>query len=386
LIAGAIGISAPAFAQENSMSFAGDRYTSGQDVEISSPVTGDVFMAGFDVDLAAPVAGNAHVAGYNVSVDASVAGNLYAAGYSISVAGVVGGNLTAAANRIVVESTSPVAGNVRLTAAEITLSRDISGSALISAHSLNFNSRIDGDLNFFGETLTFGPNATVTGTVTIQAPGEIAVPVTVADADRVSYSQVASPDYLSEAGRTAESVFGEFWPQFWAAMIALLALFLLGFLLIAFAPRGIAALEAVSSKRPLRTFGIGILVFAAILGLTPVLVLTVVGILLLPIALVFALVASGVAFLGGTYLVGALLAQRFVAITTNVHRAVLLAVSLVVTAALGMIPILGWPIILTLVFFGFGVIALWLSGGRFDRASRTAPNVQSGPMAPAPLA
>jgi hypothetical protein len=376
-----MSLAPPVLAQDASLSFGGDQYTAGQHATIAAPVANDAFLAGYNVTFTAPVAGDAHVAGFDVKATSDIAGNFYAMGYAVAVLGSVGGDLTAAANTVTVGTTSPISGNVRLAGATVTVSSPVTGSALISAQTLTLDAPITGDLNFIGENLVFAPGALVTGKVLIQAPKEIAVPVTVASPDRVTYQVLSSPDYMSEAGKTAENVVRGFWPAFWAAAVWWLALLLIGAVFIAFMPRGVAAIETVASGRLWRNLGIGILAFAAALGLVPVVALTVVGIVLLPIVLVFVVAACSLALLAGAYALGMMLVRRFVAVETNLRRVMVLAATLVVTALIGMIPILGWIVTLTVLIFGFGVLATWIVAGR-SGAGR--PHIPDAVLPPTP--
>ena len=368
-----IGLSPPLLAQDASMTFGGDQYTAGQTATISAPVARNAFLAGYNIKLEAPVVGDAHLAGYSVAASAAISGDLYAAGYGVTISAPVGGDLTAAGNNVSVLVTAPVTGNLRLVGANVSVGAPIEGSALITAQTLTLDAVVTGDLNFIGENLVFGPSAVVTGTVLIQAPKEIAIPSSVASADRITYQPLTSPDYMGEAGKTAENVVRGFWPQFGAAAIWWLALVLVGAAFIAFMPRAVAALELASQKRPLRLLGAGFLAFAATLGLLPVFAITVVGILLLPFVLLFVAIACSLAFVTGAFSIGMSLARRFLPVTSNLGRVAVLAATLVVTALLGMIPILGWVVTLTVLIFGYGVLALAIFTARVDRANPKLP-------------
>jgi hypothetical protein len=217
---------------------------------------------------------------------------------------------------------------------------------------------VSGDFSFYGETLTFGPGARVDGVLEIRAPKEIAVPASVASADRVRFELLDSPDYVSEAGKTAGSVVGRFWPVFWTIAAWWLFLFLVGASLIALAPRAVSALQVASEKRPFRNLGLGMLAFAAVLGLVPVVAMTIIGILLLPFLLVFAVMACSLAYLVGAFLIGLRIATAFVTVDTNLKRLGVLAVSLIAAALIGMIPVVGWLVTLGVLLFGFGAAAI----------------------------
>ena len=147
-----------------------------------------------------------------------------------------------------------------------------------------------------------------------------------------------------------------------AVITALFFVFLFGPGMIALLPRATAALQGAADTRPLRNLGLGILGFAAVVGLVPVFALTLIGISLLPFVFIFIFFAYTVAYVAGAYLLGGRIAKGFLTIDTNLKRIGVLAVALVVAGALGMIPLLGWLLSLLLMVFGFGVITRVLMG------------------------
>lgn len=374
-------------AQEARLGFGGDQYAAGQNIAVEAAVERDAFVAGSDVSLNAPVSGDAHLAGFDVNSTAAVSGNIYALGYSVDITGAVGGDVTAAANSVTLRSAAPVAGNARLAGATVTIATPISGSALVSAQSLTLDAPISGDVSFYGETMVFAPGARVDGVLSIQAPGEIVVPPGVASADRVKFTRLVAPDYVAEAGRTAETVVKRFWPQFWIAVAGLLLLFLIGAAMISLMPKAMARMQIVSETRPLRNLGLGVLAFAAVLGLVPVIAMTLVGILLLPFVFIFIAIASGLAYVAGSYLVGLRISKAFFTTDTNLKRLGILALALIAAVLLGMIPFVGWFVTLALLIFGLGTFAVLLmvrwsakdAAKLQEPAAGTAVGTPSGP-------
>jgi len=356
------GFNVVALADEARLSFGGDQFAAGQTVSVAGEPVRDAFIAGYDVTLGAPVTGDAHLAGFNVNDSADVAGDVYAMGFSLNLSGAIGGDLTAAGNSISLGAPQPVGGNLRLAAQSVALNSPVSGAALITAQTLTLNSSIAGDLSFYGEAISFGPEAKVAGRVIIQAPKEIAVPGSVAAADRVSFIQLVVPDYASEAGKTAQHAVRGFWPEVWGNVVWWLMLFVLGAALIALAPKRVAALEAAASRGPWRQLGLGVLAFAAMLGLVPVTAMTVIGLVLLPVVLVVVAIACALAYLGGAYLVGLRIGRAFTPLDSNGRKLAILAVALVVAGLLAMVPLLGWLLTLLLLVYGFGAIARMLLG------------------------
>lgn len=370
-----------ALADQQNLAFGGDMYAAGQTTAITTPALRSAFEAGYDVTLAAPVSGNAHLAGYDVSTTGDIGGDLYAAGFSVSVGGTIKGDVTALGNSISLHTTTPVAGNVRAAGATVVLNGGVDGAALITANTATINAPIKGDLSFYGETLSFGPNATVLGRVLVHAPKEIAVPPSVASADRVSFTLLTSPEYPTQIGQTAEVVAKGFWSTLWAVTFWWGLLFAVGVAFVLLSKKWREDLETLSTARPLRRLGLGLLGFAAVVGLIPVVALTLVGLLLVPVALVAAFIACSFAYVVGVYLIGRAIAGRFVVLSTLNRKIAVLAASFAVAGLLTLVPFLGWLATLAIIVYGFGVIvALVMTSWSADdkiRLTYTPPTVES---------
>jgi hypothetical protein len=375
-------------ADQVNLTFGGDTYAAGQNTTINEPTGRDAFAAGYNVSLTVPVTGNVHMAGYNVSVNAPVGADLYAVGFAVTITGAVARDITAMGNTVVVNSTAPVLGNARLAGASLVVDTPIQGSLLASAATLSINAPISGDFSFYGETINFGPHARIDGKVSIQAPKEIPVPATVASADRVSFQQITTPDYGGEAGKAAETFVRGIWFVVWATIAWWLLLFVVGAAFITGAPRLVADLSSLSAVRPFRRLGVGTLALASTLGLVMVTVMTIIGIIVLPIVVLYVIVACSLAYLAGVYFVGARIWQGIRPVETNLQRVLVLAVSLVVGGLVTMIPFLGWPVTLLMLAFGFGLaaaraIAKW---GRSDAVRLGEPSPAQGSPAVLPTA
>jgi len=377
-LAGLVFAGGHAVADEARLSFGGDEFTAGQVAAINQPtVARDAFAAGYDVSLSSAVGGDAHLAGFNVRSDSAVQGDSYLAGFSVTVAGPIGGDLTALGNTIAVGPAATLTGNARLAGANVTVAAPVGGSALITARTLTLDAPVAGDLDFFGEAISFGPNAKVAGKLTIQAPAEIAVPASVAAAEQITYRQLVAPDYASQAGKTAEHMVNSVWPAIWATGLWWLLLFVVGLAFIGLAPRLVERLRSATERRPFRSLGAGFVTFAAVVGLVPISAMTVVGLLVTPLFILFAVVMSALAYLAGTYLVGSRLIGAMLPLDTAIKRAVALVASIVVAGLLGMVPLLGWLLTLLLVAFGFGAMALVA----LARWSRGQPTLAAGAAA-----
>lgn len=375
-------------ADQVSLNFGGDTYAAGQTTTITDPVSRDAFIAGYNVSLGAPVTGSAHMAGYNVNVNAPVGGDLYAAGFAVTITGAVARDITAMGNNVVVNSSAPVPGNARMAGASLVLDSAIAGSLLATAGTLTLNAPVTGDFSFYGENISFGPNARVDGKVSIQAPREIPVPASVAAPDRVTFQQITTPDYAGEAGKTAQNFMSGIWFAVWATVLWWLLLFVIGAAFIALAPRLVGELSALSAARPFRRLGLGTLALASTFGLVLVTIMTLLGIVLLPIVVLYIFVACSLAYLAGVYFVGARIWQAVRPIDSNLQRMLVLAISLVVGGLVTMVPFLGWAITLLLLAFGFGLFAARTiaSWGKADAVRLSDSSASVPPAAVLPTA
>lgn len=379
-------VSLPAVADQQTFTFGSDTYAAGQSISIASPVLGDAFEAGNTVVLSAAVGHDAHLAGFDVQSNSDVGGNLYAAGFSVSVGGTVKGDISAIGNTVALHTSQPVPGNVRAAAANFTLDSGADGSVLVTAETATINAPIKGDFSFYGRNLVFGANAVVGGQVLIHAPKKVDVPATVASADRVVFTELTSPEYPTQVGQTAEMVAKGFWAAVWAAALWWVMLLAVGAAFIALNSRLVGNLETLSAARPVRRVGLGLLAFAAVVGLVPVAGLTVVGLLLVPLVIIFAVIACSLAYVAGVYLIGRAIGARFTSLATTGRKIAVLALSLVVAGLLTMIPFLGWLISLGMVTYGFGVIAAliitrWSADDR-TRLAVTQPSSASATPTP----
>lgn len=346
-----------ALADQVGMTFGGDAYAAGQTVTLNEGATHDAFIAGYNVALSGAVAGDAHLGGFDVQSNADVGGSIYAAGFSVTIGGTVKRDVTAAGNMVSLKVTQPIPGNVRLAGANVVVDSEVDGSLLVSGAAVTLNTPVKGDFSFYGDTLSFGPSARIDGAVLIQAPKPVVVPPTVASADRVKFTQVQAPNYPNQVSQTAETIIKGFWLTVWLTALWWLLLLVVGAAVIAFSPLLVDRMRAVSASKPWRRFGLGLIAFAAVIGLVPLFAFTLVGVVLIPFVLIFVVAACSLAYVAGLYFVGLRVASRLTPIETAGRKYAVLAVSLVIAGLLTMVPLLGWFLGLALVAFGLGLIA-----------------------------
>jgi hypothetical protein len=350
----------PAFADERTV-VGGDAYVSGSSATLIEPSPRDAFLSGFSADLMGKVERDANAFGFNVDIDAPVGGDLYAAGFSVKVAQPVGEDLTASGFNIYLRNPASIGGNARLAAGTIVLDGPVAGSLVAAAGTLTINQPIAGDARLTVGKLIFGPNAKIGGTLTYFAPAPIDIPSTVASADRVKFEKLEQ----GSAANTLRDAMGKSMPRFWPSFLGLL----LGFVLtIAFLVAIAAVLLAVAEKlvetlrqdataAPFRSIVMGLLGMGMLVGLVPVVAMTLIGIPLIPFVMLAAVALWVAGYLLGIYATTMRVIGAFrEAPNTLVGRILAVALGLVAIATLNFVPVVGWLVNLAIVFLGLGAI------------------------------
>lgn len=354
-------LAAPAFAETTVLTIAEDRYEAGSAVRFDGPEVADLFMAGNRVVVAAPVGGSAHLAGRRVTVEAAVAGDLFAMGYDVSTSGAVGGNASVSGYEITL---SDVTGNLRAAGAEVQVG-SVGGYALITGSEVTLNGLVTGDAVLVADEIDFGTGASVAGTLTIYAedPASITVPESVAPAARVKIETRRSYDNGDWEHRMPVQV--SFWGVASGFLMGVLISGLIAALVIAVAPKAVQDLRQLALAHPGRAIWSGFLVTSALAGSGFVLMLTIVGVFLLPIMLTITALAIFAGYALGSYVlgVGLWLAGGWTMPAGVPGKFGLACLGAAVAGAAWAVPIAGWFFVLGLTMLGIGTLAAFVLPG-----------------------
>jgi hypothetical protein len=354
-------LTGPAFAENSVLTIAQDRYEAGASVRFDGPASADVFLAGNRVTVAAPVGGSAHLAGRRVSVEAAVKGDLFAAGYGVAVSAPVGGDASITGYDVTVTA---VTGNLRAAGSDVLVGA-VGGYALVSGQDVTLNGAISGDLVLVADDITFGPGASVAGALTIYAeePARIVVPETVAPATRVKIE--ARKNYVETSLPDAMPVKVPFWRIVAGFLGGVLISGLIAALVIAVAPKAVQSWRELALAHPGRAIWSGFLVTSALAGSGFVLMLTIIGVFLLPVMLILTCVAIFAGYALGSYVLG-------VGIWLGIGRAMpqglpgkfgLACLGAFVAGLAWLVPVAGWFFVLGLTLLGIGTLAAFVLPG-----------------------
>ncbi|MEQ8399903.1 MAG: hypothetical protein RIB53_04705 [Roseitalea porphyridii] len=364
----------------------GDVFAAGADAVVDEAAGRDAFASGFSAALNGDVTGDGHAAGFDVDVDGTIGADLYAVGGFVSVAAPVGEDVTASGFSVRLRPGADVGGNARLTAGRIEVDAPVAGSLMAAGGRIRLNAPVSGDVRLTGGDIGFGGSARIDGELVYAAPEEIDIPEGVIAAERVRFIQLASDEGLREMREALQEPGQLFWPSFfamlWGFIVSLAFLTALGAILIAFAPRLVAEGYGKAHDRPGPSILLGFLALATLFGLVPVSAMTIIGIPLIPVVILFIVASWMLAYLLGTYSVALRLGSAFgFDAADNTRKLLALFVGLVVMAMLNFIPLLGWLINFVVVLLGLGAIALMIVdrfGGRGSAVPAAAP-ADTGP-------
>lgn len=351
-------LAAPAFAETSVLSIAQDRYEAGESVRFDGPTVQDLFMAGNRVVVASPVTGSAHLAGRRVAVEGAVAGDRFAAGYGIEVTAPVGGDASVTGYEVTV---GPVTGNLRAAGSEVVVG-SVGGYALITGADVTLNGTITGDMVLVADEIAFGPGATVAGALTIYAedPASITVPATVAPAGRVKIETRDSYDKGAWTQRMPVKV--PFWRIVQGFLMGVLISGLIAAMVIAVAPKAVQSWRELALAHSGHAIWSGFLVTSALAGSGFVLMLTIIGVFLLPVMLMITVLVIFAGYALGSYVlgVGLWLALGRPMPEGHLGKFGLACLGAFVAELAWAVPVAGWFFVLGLTLLGIGTLAAFV--------------------------
>jgi hypothetical protein len=362
LLLGLLLLAAPALAQDSDeevFRFGGDAFAAGGTVILDEAGFDDVFAAGERVEIAAAIGGSAHLAARRTVSGGEVGGDLYAMGADVTVSAPVAGDASLAGYDVSVGAA--IGGDLRAAGRQVRLTAPVAGSALIAGDTVSIDATITGDAAIEADTLDFGPDARIDGRLLLYGrdAAAIEVPPGVAPADRIErHPDRERPD---APGPLPDSTPG--WLAIGAGFVGgAVVLAILVFLAALIAPFGMERLGARIADRPFRTFWIGFLTLAVMIGATVLAIMTIVGILAAPAIMLAIVLGCFAGYLVAVYLLGRAIWiwSGQLAPDTIGERALVAVIGAVAVSLLALVPFLGWLALLVLTLTGLGAISIAL--------------------------
>jgi cytoskeletal protein CcmA (bactofilin family) len=354
------GLSTASLADTFSTRNGGDTFFAGAQISQAVDAVGDTFMAARSVKVSGTTQGDLHVSGLDVSVNVDALEDLYVMGGSVVIRGAVAEDLTAAGFSLRTESSSHTQGNVRLMGNSVTIEGPIEGALSVMGRDVIVNAAIKGDARILAQTLSFGPDAVVSGTLTYSTEEKMAVPDRVAAAERVVFEKVSGGRVWEEwqdVGKDMPAL-----PTFASIMfgfvISLLFFLVLGALMLGFMPKRLSKMRRSIATAPGQTLLLGVIGLSVLFGMVPIVALTIAGLPFVPVVLLAIVVLWTLGYALGAYSVAMRLWSGLGGHSEpgTIIRLSVFAAAIIFVALLNFIPFVGWMANYTLVLLGIGAM------------------------------
>lgn len=358
-----------------------DIYVFSGTINIEAPVYGDIWCAGGTVTVSDTVTGDIVLGGGNIYLRGTVLDDVRAAGGTLTISGHIGGDLLVTGGTISVERDAVIDGSVAVSGGTVAFSGIARGVFKSVAGKLDLNGTAEKDFEFNGGELTLngtigGPSILAAQNITIGENAALRGPVRYwTEKGEISFGDALQNGATASFDPSLQKHLDQPDAKFlgFASFLAVLWYLLAGFTLLWLGQwlfeRTFKAAATTASAEPVRSLGYGFLYFVVVPVAIVLLFITVIGI---PIGLI-ALLFYGLFFALAniiTALVGANWIDQRKAYNWRLLQLVFVALGLlVVLKLLTFIPFLGWIIKIAAILIAFGAI---LDNTRIFRRDRTS--------------
>ena len=332
----------------------GDRFVAGAEIGIDSVTVRDLFAAGGEILADGLVADDVTMAAGTLRLRDLDIETLILAGGDVEIHGEVRDHLMAAGGRIELRKGSVVAGYALLAGGKLDLEGRIEGDLKAAGGRIRLAGIVAGDVDLAAGEITLTPTARIGGKLVYRSRSEVEIP----------------PGAVVEGGVERRQVEG-FEPSIWlviglgigAWITIVLGLGLLGLLLQGAVPGLVAGATRSLAVRPWPSFGLGFALLVAVPVASSILLFTVVGI---PLAFlsyaIFAVLLAG-AVVVAAYGLGSRLARAFAWSYEGeglFRRVLWTFLGLLLLGLIGIVPVLGFLILVVALSLGLGAVTLEL--------------------------
>lgn len=318
-----------------------DVYAAGENVTVDADVIGDVVVAGGEVNVGGKVSADVIAAGGEVRITGEIGDDVRAAGGDIEISANIADDLIVAGGRISVTSASRVGGRTWLAGGDIDIAGRLGRELRAAGGAVSLSAEVNGDVELVGETLRVEPGAVIRGDLVYRTDGEI----TIDENATITGSVIRKPLPYDEGPGVVGGVV-------MSVLSILVSVLLLSYLFPGFVGSAVETLRTKIGRSLLTGLVLLIMVPVAIL----ILFVTAVGWLAGVILLALYFVAIALATLIGIRTLTDIGAQQFkLDLAGSFWRlAGAVAVTAIVVAVIGLIPVIGGLLWFLLLLGGLG--------------------------------
>lgn len=322
----------------------GDVYAAGGQITINGTVNGDVIALGGQINLGGTISQNARIAGGQIDVRSNIGRNLSigAGNVKIDPNAQLNGNLVIAAGNV--EVNAPVAGDLTIGAGNVTITNQIGGNvtAGVGTMRLTDQASVVGDINYYSEQeLSRSESATISGAVTQHLPQDFAA------MDNLDQSEII------KAGDQVKEAFSSIIT--FIRIISLITQVILGLILVNFFPNFTLRTTNFIEKEPWKSLVVGIVAIIIVPIISLILFVTVIGIPLAALTLIFYFILAYFARIFFVYWLGA---RFLLGLKRKANKSITYLVGAGIFFVLTSIAIIGPITTILATFFGLGALLL----------------------------
>lgn len=322
-----------------------DLYAFGQSVSIGGSVSGDLLAAGGEVSLSGSTTQDAVLAGGRVDVAGSVGDDLRTAGGDVRISGSVADNASVAGGTVILSNTGRVGRDLQVVGGTVRIEGDVGRSLDVFGGQASLDGKVGGDVQAKVGRLTVGPGAVIQGDLVYTS----AQKASIAPGARVQGKTVYHPAPKREKRAVSPVSKGALW------VLSFLAIFLIGVVFIALAPRGSETAADRVSGAPWVSLLVGFILLVVVPVAVFFVTVTLVGIPLALILLVSYVIMIYVSRVFVGLAIGRWIFRKLGRPQMSLY--VDLLVGLLILWLLSAIPYVGWVVRLAAVLLGLGALA-----------------------------
>jgi hypothetical protein len=338
---------------------ASDLYAFGGGVDVGADVNGDLIAGGGLVTISHQVHGDLIVGAGSVVVGGVVEKGVRAAGGSVTIAGRVGRNINIVGGCIIIGPEAVVGGHAQLAGGEVRVAGVIGRKLRVAGAVVVLGGEVAGNVEVVAQEIEVLPSARIRGKLVYWSPRPARIDPQATISGHVTHNL---PELPSRIARTGTAIVTVSRASFMAGLTVIaVALFL------AFPRFTVRAARTVGSD-PLKSLGMGLLLFAAIPVFAILSMITILGI---PLGLLIFLgfsVALLLGFVLVAFYLGDVGAQAFMGRRSGERlvRVAFLILALGILLLARQIPVIGAVLIVVTVILGLGAMSLYVWRRRAD--------------------
>ncbi len=330
-----------------------DLLAAGATLSGTPEVQGDSFMAGSYLDIKGKYGDDLNAAGSQVEIAGEVADDLRVAGGNVNVESRVGGNVFLAGGQVETRDYSVFGGDVFIAGGLVVIGGEIKGNLHVTGGKVVLNGIVDGDANIDTEEFSMGEQAKILGKLKYQAKEEI---VGVNDkvaggAEYTQWQEIQTPDMPDV----------NFGPMVWIGqvtswLVGILMMFVVGLVILLVGKDKVNSICENYTKKMGWSLLLGLLIWIVLPVLAIIVMFTVVGI---PLGII-ALLVYGIVWYVAKVIAGLAVGSLVLSRKNNKFGMMVLALALglLITELISVIPFVGWLFDFVLMLAGMGAIGM----------------------------